>query len=144
MTDHCFTYGSLMCEDIMSRVCDASVRGEAASLLDHARHPVRDEDYPGMVAMAGHAVSGVLYRDLPAKAWVRLDEFEGGMYQRCSVSVKLGNGDQVEAWAYLFRPAYRHLLLPGEWDFQRFLAEGKLRFELNYMGFGILASTRAE
>ena len=144
MTNHCFTYGSLMCDDIMAQVSGVSVRGESARLLGHARHPLQGEDYPGMVALAGHEVAGVLYRDLPASAWPRLDEFEGGMYERRAVSVELGNGELVEAWTYLFRPAFHHLLLPGDWDFQRFLAEGKARFQRHYLGFGVLASPGSE
>jgi gamma-glutamylcyclotransferase (GGCT)/AIG2-like uncharacterized protein YtfP len=144
MPDHCFTYGSLMCEDIMARVSGVMLREEPALLPDHARHPVQGEDYPGMVPATGLAVSGILYRNLPTSAWPRLDEFEGGMYERRQVSVQLGNGEKVEAWTYLFRPDLAHLLLPGEWDFQRFLAEGKARFARHYLGFGLLEGHETE
>jgi len=136
---YCFTYGSLMCEDIMAHVCGAAVQGEAAVLAEHSCHPVRDEDYPGMVPAPGRQVRGILYRDLPATAWPRLDAFEGKMYARCRVSVQIGNGEErVEAWTYLFLPEYRPLLLHGDWDYQRFLAEGKARFSRSYLGFGYL------
>ena len=138
MISHCFTYGSLMCADIMTLVSGIAVQGERAFLADHARHPVREEDYPGMVARPGHRVEGVLYRDLPAAAWPRLDRFEGAMYARRLVCVQLPGDARVEAWTYLFKPAYWDLLLPDEWDFNRFLAEGKARFTHRYLGYGML------
>lgn len=136
MTQHCFTYGSLMCEDIMSAVCGQPVHGWPATLAGHARHPVRDEDYPGMVPTAGTLVTGVLYRDLAPAVWPRLDSFEGEMYQRQIVTVTTPAGEALEAHTYLFRPACQHLLLPGDWDFEAFLGQGKQRFTHRYLGFG--------
>jgi len=145
MSDHCFTYGSLMCEDIMTLVTGVAVRGVPAILRDHTRHPVRDEEYPGMVPRLGQQVGGVLYRDLPPDALRRLDDFEGEMYARQRVSVWLENGNLLlPAWAYVFRPAYAGLLQPGDWDFQRFLTEGKARFERHYLGFGLLEQRQTE
>lgn len=134
MIDACFTYGSLMCEDIMSAVSGMTVSGEPARLPGHVRHPVRDEDYPGMVPDASGQVAGVLYRGLNEAALLRLDRFEGEMYERRVVTV-LTEGEAVEVWTYVFRPEFAHLLLAGDWSFERFLSEGKARFELRYVGF---------
>lgn len=139
MTDNCFTYGSLMCEDIMSTVSGQVLPGESARLAGYARHPVSGEDYPGVVADPDAIVAGVLYRGLDASALARLDVFEGEMYERLPVLVNLVGGEVITAWCYIFRDQYRHLLLPGEWDFQSFLAEGKARFLARYMGFAALA-----
>ena len=136
MSAHCFTYGSLMCEEIMSMVCGRPVQSESAVLAGHRRHPVRGEDYPGMIAHRGGQVPGQLYRSLDARAFARLDAFEGAQYQRVEREVKLADGSTVHAWTYLFRPALRHLLLPGEWDFEAFLRHGRARFIARYAGFG--------
>jgi gamma-glutamylcyclotransferase (GGCT)/AIG2-like uncharacterized protein YtfP len=135
MTDACFTYGSLMCEDIMSHVAGLPLQGEPALLAGYARHAVRDEDYPGMVPLTGGQVAGVLYRDLAGTALDRLDRFEGEMYERCRVFVRDAQGLDTEAWTYVFRPGFSHLLLPGDWSFEHFLASGKTRFTARYMGF---------
>lgn len=135
MTDACFTYGSLMCDDIMAKVTDQAVHGEPAVLAGYVRHPVRDETYPGMVPDADAHVAGVLYRGLSAKALERLDRFEGEMYDRREVVVRDTSGAETTAWTYVFRPEFGHLLLLGDWDFDAFLAEGKARFESLYMGF---------
>ncbi|ANQ86015.1 putative AIG2-like protein [Azoarcus olearius] len=133
MRRHCFTYGSLMCADIMAAVCGVEPAGEPATLADHRRHPVRGEAYPGMVPAAGAEVSGVLYRHLPPDALARLDAFEGPQYVRVTVRVRLPDGAAVEADTYMFRPEHADELLPGEWDFDRFLREGKARFQHQYM-----------
>ncbi|NMG46322.1 gamma-glutamylcyclotransferase [Aromatoleum toluvorans] len=135
---HCFTYGSLMCEDIMSAVSGARCRFVAASLDGYRRQPVLGQAYPGMVPAVGACVSGVLYLDLPASAWPRLDRFEGEEYARRQVVVRLQDGRLETAWTYVFRPEYAARLVDGEWDFERFLHTGKARFTAQYVGFDAL------
>ncbi|THF60660.1 gamma-glutamylcyclotransferase family protein [Pseudothauera rhizosphaerae] len=131
----CFAYGSLMCGDIMTPVAGAAFPAAPAVLHGYARHPVRDEAYPAIVSSPGASVSGLLYRGLDATALQRLDAFEGEMYERSPVEVTLPDGSRVPAQTYVFRPAHAHLLLPGEWDFDAFLAHGKARFQARYLGF---------
>jgi gamma-glutamylcyclotransferase (GGCT)/AIG2-like uncharacterized protein YtfP len=133
---NCFTYGSLMYAPIMDAVSALECAGLPATLPGYRRHPVKDEDYPGMVADPAHSVAGILYRDLPAFALARLDAFEGEQYLRTSVVVLTAGGARVEAMTYVFRPEYAHLLLPGDWDYAHFLAVGRRRFERRYEGFG--------
>ncbi|NMG28457.1 gamma-glutamylcyclotransferase family protein [Aromatoleum evansii] len=135
---HCFTYGSLMCEDIMAAVCGARSRFVAASLDGYRRQPVCGQAYPGMVPAAEACVAGVLYLDLPASAWLRLDRFEGEEYERRRVVVRLPDGRTETAWTYVFRPKYAARLVDGEWDFERFLRTGKARFTAQYVGFDAL------
>ena len=139
MPAHCFTYGSLMCEDIMSAVAGTRAASMQARLDGYRRGPVIGEDYPGMLPAPGAQVEGRLYLDLPDSAWPRLDAFEGDEYQRGEVWVALPDGRRLAAWSYVFKPAYAARLGAGEWDFERFLSTGKARFEARYLGFGKLA-----
>lgn len=139
MHRHCFTYGSLMSADIMSRVCAAQLTGIPASLAGFSRHPVRGEAYPGIVPAARGRVDGLLYQDLPVAVWRRLDAFEGDLYERRSVSVTLADGRSMEADTYVFKPEHSHLLEPGDWDFTDFMQRGKADFEARYLGFDWLA-----
>lgn len=132
---HCFTYGTLMCADIMAAVCGHAVRGEAATLRGYARHPVRDERYPGIRPDPRASVFGVVYRALGAEALARLDAFEGAQYQRRPVGVRLGNGEDIAAETYVFHPGLHHLLLPGDWCYEAFLNTGKAEFMHRYLGF---------
>ncbi|MFM8637365.1 MAG: gamma-glutamylcyclotransferase family protein, partial [Betaproteobacteria bacterium] len=91
----CFTYGSLMWPDIMARVCGREVlalQHTQAWLLGHVRHPVRGQDYPGLVPQSGaQALQGVLYTGLTPQDLQRLDTFEGQEYERVPVEVVLEN-----------------------------------------------------
>lgn len=134
----CFTYGSLMDEDIMSTVAGVRAAHCGATLDGYRRHPVIGAEYPGMVACAGHRVRGVLYLDLPPSAWPRLDRFEGEEYERRIVEVSLLDGSAARAWTYVFRDAFAARLGEGDWDFARFLREGRARFVTAYAGFDSL------
>lgn len=139
MTRHCFTYGSLMWADIMARVCGCDFASEPASLADHARHPVRGQDYPGLRPTPGGLVPGRLYRDVDAQAWARLDAFEGEEYECVDVLVTLADGRTLPAQAYRFRAAFADRLLPGEWDAAAFARDGRERFIARYAGFEAVA-----
>ena len=135
MQTHCFTYGTLMCADIMSAVSGRPLSGEPARLDGYARHAVRDEDYPGIQPAPGAQVEGVLYRDIDAAALARLDAFEGDMYARETVRITLADGTSLVADTYVIRPQHRTLLLAEDWNFAAFLTHGKARFTRRYMGF---------
>jgi len=132
---HCFTYGTLMTQEIMDHVAGCTIPGVPAWLADYARYQVRGEDYPGLLPCPGKVLSGVLYRDLPDDAWHRLDAFEGEMYYRAEVRVRLADDTEQEALTYMFKPGWRALLLPEEWDPEHFREEGRLRFMQRYLGF---------
>jgi hypothetical protein len=124
-----------MYEPIMNAVCALKCAGVPATLTGYRRHPIKDEEYPAMVPAPAGSVSGILYHDLPASALARLDAFEGGQYVRHPVTVLSAAGQPVAAETYIFRPEYAELLLPGDWDYARFLATGRHRFEQQYSGF---------
>lgn len=123
----------------MRAVTGFPLTGAPAELAGYARHPVAGEAYPGLRPAAGARVQGVLYRDLPALAFDRLDAFEGGQYTREKVTTAFSDGSRVKAFTYVFKPEYAALLLPGDWDFEDFLAHGKRQFEARYLGFTRIA-----
>lgn len=129
---HCFTYGSLMTEHIMFGVCGMQLSAKPARLAGFSRHPVKDEDYPGIVPSDADEVHGVLYLAVPADAIARLDAFEGEQYRRTPVTVECPDGQQLSADTYVFRPELAHLLLPGDWDEAAFEREGRARFERKF------------
>ena len=105
-----FTYGSLMCADIMATVSGVNPLSESALLGNYRRYAVLGEDYPALIAEAGAQTQGLLYRNISDEALRRLDVFEGDYYQRCELDVALLDGRQVTAQTYVFRADYRHLL----------------------------------
>ncbi|MBB5185875.1 gamma-glutamylcyclotransferase (GGCT)/AIG2-like uncharacterized protein YtfP [Zhongshania antarctica] len=135
-----FTYGSLMCADIMATVSGVSALSESALLRNYRRYAVLDEDYPALIAEAGAETHGLLYRNISDEGLRRLDVFEGDYYQRCELVVALLDGCQVSAQTYVFRADYRHLIADWPWSFEHFLNVGKSNFENAYLGFQQLPS----
>jgi len=138
-----FTYGSLMCADIMAAVCGENSTFENGVLAGYRRYAVRGEDYPGVLpetCAKSAEVAGIVYRDVSDEGLRRLDVFEGDYYQRRSVRVQLVDGQFIAAEAYIFRPQFRGLLADWPWDFEHFLASGKARFSGAYLGFQKLPS----
>lgn len=130
-----FTYGSLMCEDIMRSVAGPCESLGEASLLNHRRLAVKGEHYPGMIQAPGFSVQGRVYQGISATGLQRLDRFEGDMYRRIEVQVELVDGSRMVVFTYLFRDACRDRLAPREWHLQEFLKRGKRDFTASYMGF---------
>ncbi len=134
-----FTYGSLMCADIMCRVAGCRPAALSAELSGYRRSSLQGRLYPAIVPSPGGRVSGVLYLDLPASALHRLDIFEGELYRREDLAVVTGKGEEQPAMGYVLRAAYHHLLTNTPWDFAEFTARGKKPFEEAYLGFQQIA-----
>lgn len=132
---HLFTYGSLMCGDIMQRVAGCRAQSTEAVLHDFFRSGIHREDYPGIVPRPGATVAGVLYLNLPAEAVRRLDVFEGKLYERREVEAVSPEYGVCPAMAYVFKDCYRDRLTNTEWSYAQFLATGKAKFERAYLGF---------
>jgi gamma-glutamylcyclotransferase (GGCT)/AIG2-like uncharacterized protein YtfP len=133
-----FAYGTLMCDDIMRSVAGCALSHTHAVLRDYRRFSVKGEDYPALVASEGGLVEGVVYHDIPDTAWLRLDRFEGEMYERRFVNVVLADGMTETAHTYIIRFEFEGRLDSTEWDFEAFLRSGKNRFETQYPGYGAL------
>ena len=118
MTQHVFTYGSLMFAQVWTRVVAGRYDSVAATLSGHARYQVSDETYPGMVVSPNASVVGVLHLDVDGADLDRLDRFEGDDYARCSLAVIDDLGVERVAETYLYLRPDR--LLKTSWDPERF------------------------
>ena len=130
-----FTYGSLMCSDIMFKVTAHQLEFTQANLSNFFRSKITEKDYPGIIPQPGTLVPGVLYFDLSTEAIHRLDVFEGEMYQRQVVEVLDEKNVPATAMTYVIKPQYAHLLTGEEWNFADFLSIGKEKFKETYFGF---------
>jgi gamma-glutamylcyclotransferase (GGCT)/AIG2-like uncharacterized protein YtfP len=132
---HLFAYGTLMCEDIMTAVVRVPCRSAPATLTGYRRLCVRGEDYPALVPNEGGHVEGLVYYDIPELAWVRLNCFEGSMYEREQVHVEVDEGEKVSAVTYVLLMCCIDQLEAREWSFEMFLREGKTRFVNSLRGY---------
>jgi len=130
-----FAYGTLMCGDIMHEVSGVCCSPLPATLKGFRRHSVRGEHYPAIVPDEEGRVDGLVYRDVPEAAWVRLDRFEGEMYERSIVQVEMKDGSILPAATYVTLPKFLDRLDPSGWDFAEFLRTGKTSFRRGYGGY---------
>ena len=137
-----FAYGTLMCPAIMKDVTGLDLRGEPATLKGFQRCLVRDEVFPAILPAPGHSVQGMIYQTLTMHAWARLDHFEGDIYERQTVSIRLASGLTAPAGTYVIAPAHTHLLTDHEWDLDHFLLYGKQHFIADYRGYASLANKK--
>jgi gamma-glutamylcyclotransferase (GGCT)/AIG2-like uncharacterized protein YtfP len=130
-----FAYGTLMCDDIMAEVSGCCLSFVAGTLKGYSRRSVKGEYFPGLGPDASGIVDGIVYRDVPDSAWVRLDRFEGEMYVRRDVRIELSNGIVLPAATYVVHPEYLDHLEASDWDFETFLRNDKTRFQKGYRGY---------
>lgn len=135
MIANLFTYGSLMCSDIIYHVAGCRADSVPAILKNYKRSKIHGEEYPGIVAHPGAEVAGVLYLDLPPKAIERLDLFEGNQYSRQEVQLVTACFTASQAMAYVIKPENRNLLTGEDWSYEYFLTAGKAKFLAAYIGF---------
>lgn len=136
MMTNLFTYGSLMCGDIMVQVSGQQPSQQTAYLDDYFCSKIHLETYPGIAPSVDNRVKGVLYFDIAPEALMRLDTFEGEYYERKEVTVQTEALGLVKAMAYIIKPQYKHLMTGTAWSFEDFLHTGKRQFEMQYEGFG--------
>ncbi len=123
----------------MRDVTGLDLQGEPATLEGFRCGLVRDEVFPAIQPAPGHCVQGAIYQPITAPAWSRLDRFEGAIYKRQAVSIRLANGRTVSAETYVIAPAHIHLLTDHEWDFDHFSLHDKSRFIADYGGYAHLS-----
>jgi gamma-glutamylcyclotransferase (GGCT)/AIG2-like uncharacterized protein YtfP len=136
---HLFAYGTLMCEDIMQEVSGCLLKHRRGVLKGYVRQRVKGQVYPGLLQREANRVDGVVYLNVPASAWERLDRFEGEMYARRTVSIEMDSGGRLAAETYIVRPEYVDRLEEAEWDFSEFLNSGKSKFRAGYVGYHSIA-----
>lgn len=132
---HLFTYGSLMCPEIMERVSGLRLISRPAILPEYQRSRLHNLEYPGIFPSRPASVDGILYLDVPPVALQRLDDFEGDQYRRQEVVVNLDDDRRITAMTYVLEIASQTLVTGEPWDFALFLTSGKEHFLANYGGF---------
>lgn len=118
--DHLFVYGTLMVPRIFAAVCGTVRPQVLAELAGHARYRVRGAVFPGLVPEAGARTAGCLVSGIDAALWQRLDAFEGDLYERCEVKVRLLDGRECAGMTYVVTAAGRSALTRQRWSLAAF------------------------
>lgn len=133
-----FAYGTLMDADIMRQVCGAEFYSRAARLDGYQRKKLRGEVYPGIVALGGSCVTGLVYFDISPTALHYLDQFEGTEYQRTRVTAVGEDGECIAAETYVLTPQAAALLSDEDWNLEDFVTRDKPLFQDQYGGYQAL------
>lgn len=112
-----FCYGTLQSEAIFSAITGVVPPRQRAVLHGYACYRVKRATYPGIVAVKQGCVAGTLYQGLNGLALNRLDQFEGGFYQREELEVITDAGQAISAWVYVIKRDCRHLLTRDAWRY---------------------------
>ena len=132
---HIFTYGSLMFEQVWNEVVHGSYRCSPGTVSGFVRRAILHEHYPAMLpGPLSSTVAGVVYLDISTEDLIRLDEFEGSIYQRRGVQVLTDNNIHA-AEAYILKDSYRHLVSDQKWDPEKFQEQTIHQFLGTYFGF---------
>ena len=120
MTQHVFTYGTLIFPDIMEAVTGHHFEACAGTLHGYSRYALRDVDYPGIIPNSQGHTEGVLYFNVDDRALHRLDAFEDQFYARERLKIETKQGDH-SALVYTLTPlAAQSLLTKEPWCPQTF------------------------
>lgn len=127
--DNLFAYGTLMCEDIMQDVAGCLPHNIPATLTGYSRRSVRNEYYPAVIREKDSFVEGTVYLDVPDRAWESLDTYEGDMYARTYVHVRLADGSEVPAVVYVATHEFLRQIEEYDWDFAGFMTSREKKDE---------------
>jgi gamma-glutamylcyclotransferase (GGCT)/AIG2-like uncharacterized protein YtfP len=116
-----FTYGTLMCPEVLAAVAGATGAARPARLPGYVRRRVRGAVWPGILRRPGASVEGVLWSGLGAAALARLDRYEGAAFRREAVIVATAEGE-VPAHAYILAARHRWRLTKHDWAPEAFRA----------------------
>ncbi len=130
-----FTYGSLMFEEVWSRLISNTYDRQPASLSGYACKVVSGQHYPAIYQdPKSTAISGVVYFDLHPSDVATLDRFEGDYYQRITERLTLPGDITITADVYVLRDTYRHIVSNNDWDADIF-KDRMHHFIDDYFGF---------
>ena len=133
-----FTYGSLMFDEVWTRLVTTDYKKIHAEISGFRRLAMKDETYPGLVASAGDVVAGVLRLGVSVTDISVLDQFEGDYYNRITVTAQDAGQDawkNYQADVYVIKPEFQYLLADREWDGEVFARHQLAAFIARYSGF---------
>ncbi len=119
--ENLFAYGTLMCHAIFEAVTGLRLDHQPVTLAGFMCWSVKGEAYPAIVRDPTGLTEGVVYPNLPASVWQRLDHYEGEMYTRQTVRVQLADGSLLPASTYVWNDGHAALLDRPGWRFSGFM-----------------------
>ncbi|MCX5643505.1 MAG: gamma-glutamylcyclotransferase [Phycisphaerae bacterium] len=131
-----FTYGSLMFDEVWSRLARCDYLKRPGRLHGFTRRRVHDDVYPVILKSSnGVCVDGVVYFGVGDEDLRRLDVFKGPAYDRQTHAVVVEGGEKRPAEVYVLNEDFSHLVTACKWDPQWFARTALGVFLSHYQGF---------
>ena len=129
-----FTYGSLMFDQVWSRVVKGDYDRYEAILHGYDRKGVRDEVYPALFPSPSQSqVQGIVYLNVTPSDLESIDRFEGEYYFRNTELVDTEEAGVISAEVYVLKEEYYAIISHQDWDPVQFSTTGIHFFIHNYM-----------
>lgn len=119
-----FAYGTLMLPEMMHQLLGKEIQSIPGTLNGYACYEVKHQIYPAIVALDGSNVTGIVYQNLRNGDLTKLDEYEGEMYERKTVQVRLNDGTNLPCQTYVCKEEYISYLDNKLWNPSRISPEG--------------------
>jgi gamma-glutamylcyclotransferase (GGCT)/AIG2-like uncharacterized protein YtfP len=119
LSGHLFAYGTLELAIVIEKVVGRRFEAREALLTGHARYLLARHPYPAVIEDLAGSVVGTVYFDVEAPAFARLDAYEGNLYERRELPVRVGSA-VMQAQCYVLRGEFHALLSSSPWDRQQF------------------------
>ena len=110
-----FTYGSLMYDEIWTRLTTDKYKKIQAELDGYVRKSIKGEVFPALIKGDG-STSGILYLDVSKEDMQTIDIFEGDIYKRIEGKVLTENGKCLTCFFYVLLDSCFHIISDDEWD----------------------------
>ena len=131
-----FTYGTLMFEEIWSRVVVGGYDKSPAVLNGYDRKLARGEIYPVLFPSSGFSlVEGTVYIGITDADLQKIDSFEGEYYSRQPAEVLVREATKLPVQVYVLKEEYYSIISHKDWDPARFRIDGIQLFLNRYTGF---------
>lgn len=109
-----FVYGTLQLPEVTEKILGQRFPAQAAQLRGYRCGLIERADFPGILPSSNSVVEGQLLSGLTAGQLVKLDQYEGELYQRIKVAVAVGS-ESCTAWVYCIAPWARHRVSSTLW-----------------------------
>jgi gamma-glutamylcyclotransferase (GGCT)/AIG2-like uncharacterized protein YtfP len=118
-----FAYGTLEIPAVMEAVTGRRFPYAPGILSGFARFRVSGEPYPALVPAPSDCIAGVVYTAVDAASLELLDGFEGDLYERRPVHVRVTAGGHISAYAYIVSADRVGRISSEPWERARFVAD---------------------
>lgn len=122
-----FAYGTLQLPEVMQRLLGRPVEGVPAILEHYRSGLVARANFPGIVPDPGKTVNGSLLSGFRQEDLQRLDAYEGELYRRIRVEVRLGQPRSQtvkQCWVYCMAHWAQDRVTDTPWTIEWYRQEG--------------------